>query len=53
LLKAFEYLGYNDGAFPHAEAISREGLSLPMFPEITLEQQQLVATALSQSLGVS
>lgn len=52
LLKAFDYLGYEEGQFPRAEAISREGLSLPMFPEITLEQQQLVATALSQSLGV-
>lgn len=52
LLGAFDYLGYEEGTFPRAEAISREGLSLPMFPEITLEQQQLVATALSQSLGV-
>jgi dTDP-4-amino-4,6-dideoxygalactose transaminase len=44
--KAFEYLGYPSGSFPVAEGLARELLSLPMFPQITPAQQQLVANAL-------
>ena len=32
LSAAFEYLGYREGAFPVAEAIARETLSLPLYP---------------------
>jgi dTDP-4-amino-4,6-dideoxygalactose transaminase len=35
---AYEHLGYKKGAFPVAEQLSNEVLSLPMFPEITDEQ---------------
>lgn len=44
-LKAFDFLGYRHGEFPHAEKAAAEVLSLPMFAEITLEQQQIVAEA--------
>jgi len=38
LQKAYKYLGYKEGDFPAAEKVAREGLSLPMFPELREEQ---------------
>ena len=35
---AYEHLGYKKGAFPVAEQLSNEVLSLPMFPEISDDQ---------------
>jgi dTDP-4-amino-4,6-dideoxygalactose transaminase len=43
LTDAFSYLGYHPGDFPVAEEAATQILSLPMFPHITPEQQQLVA----------
>jgi len=45
LLPAYEDLGYKQGDFPHAERAAAEQLSLPMFAEITPEQQAEVAAA--------
>ncbi len=42
---AYAYLGHTEGSFPVAEALSRECLSLPMFPGITEEQLQRVVDA--------
>ena len=36
------YLGYPEGDFPATEAACRSVLALPMFPEITVEQQSHV-----------
>jgi dTDP-4-amino-4,6-dideoxygalactose transaminase len=49
-LEAFASLGYHAGQFPNAEALAQECLSLPMFPEITAEQQERVADALRRAL---
>lgn len=38
LSAAYEHLGYGEGAFPVAERIAQEALSLPMFPGITESQ---------------
>ena len=45
LLPAFADLGYRAGQFPHSERAANEVLSLPMFPELTAEQCETVATA--------
>ena len=50
LTPAFSGLGYGEGAFPVAEKIARELLSLPLFAEITINQQDVVASALAAAL---
>jgi dTDP-4-amino-4,6-dideoxygalactose transaminase len=51
LQKAYAYLGYKKGDFPVSERLSDEVLSLPMGPELTPEQQDLVATEVLRSVG--
>ncbi|MGA8185682.1 MAG: DegT/DnrJ/EryC1/StrS family aminotransferase [Terriglobia bacterium] len=46
LQKAYSHLGYQAGDFPVAEKAAAEIVSLPMFPGITSEQQQIVAARL-------
>jgi dTDP-4-amino-4,6-dideoxygalactose transaminase len=46
LTSAFGGLGYAEGAFPVAERLAGELLSLPLFPEITPEQQDRVVSVL-------
>ena len=48
---AFHHLGHRRGDFRAAEAAADEVLSLPLFPEITPEQQERVAAALRRALG--
>jgi dTDP-4-amino-4,6-dideoxygalactose transaminase len=43
-------LGYEKGDFPVAEAACEEILSLPLFPSITLEQQERVVDELDRAL---
>jgi dTDP-4-amino-4,6-dideoxygalactose transaminase len=50
LQKAYEFLGYRPGCFPVAERSARELLSLPMFPELTLEQIEAVAAGITSFL---
>jgi dTDP-4-amino-4,6-dideoxygalactose transaminase len=47
---AFSYLGLPEGSFPVAERLSTEILSLPIYPGITLEQQESVVVALSRAI---
>jgi len=42
LQKAYEFLGYKEGAFPVAEQSASEILSLPMYPQLTHEFQDRV-----------
>jgi len=51
LTAAYSHLGYPRGAFPVAEALARECISLPMFPGITEEQLELVVAAVRGWFG--
>lgn len=51
LQKVYQGLGYEVGAFPITEKTVREVLSLPMFPEISFEEQQQVAYAIKDCLS--
>jgi dTDP-4-amino-4,6-dideoxygalactose transaminase len=50
LQQAYRGLGHGPGDFPVAERIAAEGFSLPLFPEMTLDQQDRVVDALSRVL---
>ncbi|HXY00258.1 MAG TPA: DegT/DnrJ/EryC1/StrS family aminotransferase [Candidatus Limnocylindrales bacterium] len=46
LQKAFAHMGCKPGQFPEAEKASREVLSLPVFPELSDAQQNMVVDAI-------
>jgi dTDP-4-amino-4,6-dideoxygalactose transaminase len=50
LQKAYRHLGYQAGAFPAAERIGRECFTLPLFPEMTIRQQDWVVESLQSIL---
>jgi dTDP-4-amino-4,6-dideoxygalactose transaminase len=50
LQEAYADLGHKPGDFPVSELVSKQVLSLPLFPEITDEQQQYVVNALKSAL---
>lgn len=45
LQEAYHYLGLPEGSFPVAERAAREVLSLPMYPELSVEQVDRIAAA--------
>jgi dTDP-4-amino-4,6-dideoxygalactose transaminase len=51
LQKVYASLDYQPGDLPVTEQLAHEVLSLPMFPELTVEQQERVVYALKDSLS--
>lgn len=48
LQKAYASMGYKQGDFPICEKVALQIVSLPMFPQLTAEQQSRVAAELAQ-----
>jgi len=53
LQRACRSLGYEAGAFPVAENLAKEFLSLPMFPELTEEQIEYVTYCVRDVVGAA
>lgn len=48
LQKCFADLGHKQGDFPHAELVAKQVLALPLYPELTVEQQETVVAAIAK-----
>lgn len=49
--KCFAFLGYGAGDCPVSEQLSRETLALPVFPELTADEQVRIADAIARFYG--
>lgn len=52
LQNCFAYLGHKEGDFPFAEAAAKETLALPVYPELTDQQQDYVVSKIGEFFGV-
>jgi dTDP-4-amino-4,6-dideoxygalactose transaminase len=53
LQKAYAWLGYRKGDFPVTERVASEIVSLPMFPQLTAEQQRQVLDKVEEFVALS
>jgi dTDP-4-amino-4,6-dideoxygalactose transaminase len=47
LQKCFADLAHRQGEFPQSELAANQVLALPLYPELTVEQQELVVATIS------
>lgn len=53
LQDCFQDLGYREGDFPESEAAAAESLALPIYPELTVDQQRHVVRTVQEFYGAS
>jgi dTDP-4-amino-4,6-dideoxygalactose transaminase len=53
LQEAYGDLGLGSGSFPEAERLSQQSLSLPMYPELTVQQIHAVVGAIQKLFGAA
>lgn len=46
--ECFSYLGYSEGDFPESEKASKETLAIPIYPELSSEQQQYIVDKIKE-----
>jgi dTDP-4-amino-4,6-dideoxygalactose transaminase len=51
LQEVHQHLGLAEGSFPASEQVSKRCLSLPMFPEMTEDQQDTVVAAVREAVA--
>jgi dTDP-4-amino-4,6-dideoxygalactose transaminase len=51
LQECFAFLGYKQGDLPASESAAAEVLSLPIFPELGAERQEVVVRGIARALG--
>ncbi len=50
--ECFQYLGYKEGEFPESEKAARETLALPIYPELTTEQQDYIVEKIKNFIAL-
>jgi len=50
LQECYAHLGYKEGDLPESEKASRETISIPVYPELTEEQQRYIVKAIQEFL---
>ncbi len=53
VVEPYEALGYRPGTFPEAEQAAQETLAIPLYPEMTDEQIQAVASAVKEAVALA
>ena len=48
LQPVFRYLGYREGSLPVSESLTRKVVSLPIFPEMTEQEQNFVIAKIQE-----